>query len=507
MLNSARLSQELRDGLWAEAANYVTNVENCLVTGSRTQSSWFLFYGKECPAIRNMRQFGELAILNNHAKRGFYSKLENHGLPALYLGHADNHAADVYCFLSLETRSIVRSRDVTWLNKTYASYKEIEGVVLTSDDDDELVDYITTGTTEATIVPQPQPQAVAPPVLGDNPFAPLANDADDDNEDTNPAPAEAEAAAAQPNNPRLAVELRQIEQNLVEVDVSQPRTPRSGREIGTNDTIEGALFTVVNWGKMFPDFALKSSDPTKLKPMEYRDNLEIPITFDEAWNHPCEFQRKLWREAIMAEHTKMANYKVWGKVKRSMIPNGRKCVKCKWVLDIKRNGVFRAQLVACGYSQTPGVDFQESYSPVVNDAIFRMLLVLQWALSLKGIIIDIETAFLNGELTEEIYMNAPEGLDAKEDECVLLEKAIYGLVQSAWMFYLKFKQVMVKLGFKPSECKPCLFSKKANGSTIYVVVYVEDCYVIGSDANLKDFIRDIQTEFKIKLQENPTDYL
>jgi Reverse transcriptase (RNA-dependent DNA polymerase) len=161
----------------------------------------------------------------------------------------------------------------------------------------------------------------------------------------------------------------------------------------------------------------------------------------------------------------------------------------------------------CGYSQTPGVDFQESYSPVVNDTILRILLVLQLALCLQGIIIDIETAFLNGDLTEEIYMNAPEGLDAAEDECMLLEKAIYGLVQSARMWFLKFKQVMVKLGFKPNECEPCLFSKEANGSMIFVVVYVDDCYVIGSDSNLKDFIRDIQTEFKIKIQEKPTDYL
>jgi Reverse transcriptase (RNA-dependent DNA polymerase) len=77
---------------------------------------------------------------------------------------------------------------------------------------------------------------------------------------------------------------------------------------------------------------------------------------------------------------------------------------------------------------TSGVDFQESYSPVINDTILQILSVLQLALCLHGIIIDIETAFLNGELTEEIYMNTPEGLDAAEDECV--RKAIYGLVQS-----------------------------------------------------------------------------
>jgi hypothetical protein len=258
---------------------------------------------------------------------------------------------------------------------------------------------------------------------------------------------------------------------------------------------------------LFPDFVLKSVDPSTLKPAQYKDYLEVPTTFNEAWNHPCETQRKLWREAIGVELTKMMMYKVWRKVKRHIVPKNRKCVKCNWVFDIKRNGVFRARLVACQYSQTPGVDFQESYSPVVNDTIWRMMLVLQIALKLGSRIIDIETAFLNGELSEEIYMNAPKGLDADDDECVLLLKSLYGLVQSARQFYLKFKEVMIKLGFKPSEIEPCLFSKQAKGSLILVVVYVDDCYAIGSDGNLADFIRDIQNHFKIKVQETPTDYL
>jgi Reverse transcriptase (RNA-dependent DNA polymerase) len=153
------------------------------------------------------------------------------------------------------------------------------------------------------------------------------------------------------------------------------------------------------------------------------------------------------------------------------------------------------------------VDFQELYSPIVNDTIWRMMLVLQIALKLGSRIIDIETAFLNGELSEEIYMNAPKGLDTDDDECVLLLKSLYGQVQSARQFYLKFKEVMIKLGFKPSEIEPCLFSKQAKGSLILVVVYVDDCYAIGSDRNLTDFIRDIQNHFKIKVQETPTDYL
>ena len=71
----------------------------------------------------------------------------------------------------------------------------------------------------------------------------------------------------------------------------------------------------------------------------------------------------------------MNNRGVWRKIKRHQMPQGRRCVKHKWVFKIKRNGVFRARLVACGYSQIPGMDYTENqvYSPVIHDTTFRLL--------------------------------------------------------------------------------------------------------------------------------------
>ena len=85
-----------------------------------------------------------------------------------------------------------------------------------------------------------------------------------------------------------------------------------------------------------------------------------PKTFKEAWNHPDPRQRAKWREAIRKEFRDMIKRKVWRRVKKSSIPSNRRCVKSKWVFKIKQKGVFHDQLVACGYSQIPGVDFWES---------------------------------------------------------------------------------------------------------------------------------------------------
>jgi Reverse transcriptase (RNA-dependent DNA polymerase) len=119
----------------------------------------------------------------------------------------------------------------------------------------------------------------------------------------------------------------------------------------------------VDEGYLAPDMAFKLveaiQDETKFK-----DIYEAPKSFHDAWNHKDPFQRDRWREAIKKEFEKMELNEVWKKVKRASMPEGRRCVKHKWVFDIKRSGIFRARLVACGYSQVAGVDFTQVFSPV-----------------------------------------------------------------------------------------------------------------------------------------------
>jgi len=103
---------------------------------------------------------------------------------------------------------------------------------------------------------------------------------------------------------------------------------------------------------------------------DYKDCFTVPNTWNEALNHPCPFQRKLWRDAIQKELEKMESNKVYRKCNTSDLPAGRKPIKCKWVFDIKRNGVFRARLVAMRFSQLPGLDYCYQFLPVVNDITF-----------------------------------------------------------------------------------------------------------------------------------------
>ena len=139
----------------------------------------------------------------------------------------------------------------------------------------------------------------------------------------------------------------------------------------------------------------------------------------------------------------MLDMGVWRHVKREDHRNDCRLVGCKWVYKVKRNGVYHARLVAKGFSQVPGVDLTDNYSPVVNDVTFRVVVARMLLEYLKEKVVDIDNAFLNGDLEHEIYMKIPKGYDeviskdVDKEDCLILQKAIYRLVEAAKQFWKK----------------------------------------------------------------------
>jgi len=272
-----------------------------------------------------------------------------------------------------------------------------------------------------------------------------------------------------------------------------------------------ACLTMLDRLQLSPhDLAMTSMidvDPTTLPPEHYKDQFANPMTYDEAWNHSCPFQREKWREAIHKEFRKMNEQKVWTVQKKSAIPAGRRLVKCKWVFEIKRDGKFRARLVACGYSQVHGVDYNQVFSPVVNDVTFRIMLIAKMMWKLDSYQFDVETAFLLGDLEEEIYMECPPGMNSHWDECLRLWKCIYGLVQAARQFYKHWASIMVKLGFRISAADPCLFSRGMAQTIIIICLHVDDGFSLGKVEELLHFFKQLEAYLKFITEESMGDYL
>ena len=166
---------------------------------------------------------------------------------------------------------------------------------------------------------------------------------------------------------------------------------------------------------------------------------------------------------------------VWRKTDRKKIPNNRRLIGNKWVFKIKRDGTYRARLVALGYSQILGVDYTDDFAPVAHDVSFRIALARMMVEKLDSLVMDVETAFLYGDIEEEIFMKSPIGMEeidpgSSPEDCYQLKKGIYGLRQAARKFWRKFVDTIKKgpFGFTVSPADAWMLFKKTEVRTCIV---------------------------------------
>ncbi|CAH9135323.1 unnamed protein product, partial [Cuscuta epithymum] len=210
-----------------------------------------------------------------------------------------------------------------------------------------------------------------------------------------------------------------------------------------------------------------------------------PISFLDAIN--CD-QSIHWKEAMNEELLSMEKNNVWELVE---LPKGHKPVGSKWVFKTKLdpNGNierYKARLVAKGYTQREGVDYQETFSPVSRKDSLRVVMALVAHFDLELHQMDVKTAFLNGDLHEDVYMIQPEGYVSKGQEHLVckLKKSIYGLKQASRQWYLKFDEVMKSNGFIKNKVDQCTYLKMSGSKFIILVLYVDDILLASSDLDL-----------------------
>ena len=204
-----------------------------------------------------------------------------------------------------------------------------------------------------------------------------------------------------------------------------------------NESMERAELTMEDWIHETCLISAVTSGPTE------------PKTFQEAWHSPVEEERNNWQAAIRKEIKSMINIGVWRKIDKVKIPENRRLIGNKWVFKIKRDGTYRARLVALGYSQIPGIDYTDNFAPVAHDVSFRIALARMMVEKLDSLVMDVENAFLYGDIKEEIFMKSPVGMEeidsgSSPEDCYQLKKGIYGLCQAARQFWKKFVETIKK---------------------------------------------------------------
>jgi hypothetical protein len=205
-----------------------------------------------------------------------------------------------------------------------------------------------------------------------------------------------------------------------------------------------------------------------------------------------------WRTAIQNEYNSLMENGTWEAVD---LPHGRKPLTTKWVLKRKlgpdgKISKYKARMVARGFQQKEGFDYTETYSGVVKAASYRTLFAL---LALNGWHchqMDVTTAFLNGELEEEVYIHPPIGYPEKKGIALRLRKALYGLKQSPRQWYKKLRQWLLYQGWQVSQYDECVFLKK--DPFLIITIYVDDINIFGPDKEaIEQFKLDIAKTFKI----------
>ena len=223
----------------------------------------------------------------------------------------------------------------------------------------------------------------------------------------------------------------------------------------------------------------------------------IPNTVSEA------FTKKEWKDAMREEMSALEKNKTWEIVER---PKGKNIVDCKWIFTLKYKTDrslkrHKSRLVVKGYTQTYGVNYQETFAPVTKMNTIRTLLSLAAHYNWQLLQYDVKNAFLHGDLDEEIYMNIPLGFKGNTGNKVCkLKKTFYGLKQSPRTWFGRFAKVMKESGYKQSQGDHTLFIKHSNRREVTaLLVYVDDIIMTRNDEREKHEVKQrLATEFEKK---------
>jgi hypothetical protein len=211
-----------------------------------------------------------------------------------------------------------------------------------------------------------------------------------------------------------------------------------------------------------------------------------PTSYEEA------SKDEKWRLAAKSEYDSLINNHTWELVE---LPPGKKCIGCKWIFRTKEdeNGnitKYKARLVAQGYTQKHGIDYNETFAPVANFTTIRTMLAVA---ALKGYTVhqlDISNAYLHADVTEEIYMKQPEGFEKKGNNGIelvcKLKKSLYGLKQAArnWNEYLN--KWLINHGFTRSQVDPCLYTYSKDNIYLALAIYVDDIISITNNSKFRE---------------------
>ena len=508
MMLSAKFTDEYQGLLWAEAVHTATRLTNSTVNSVTKKSPDDVFYGETNTRrpYKLYRQFGRVGWVTI---REGVKKLDARSIKCVFLGYSDDHSQDTYRMYNHETNTVVNTRDVKW--------SEWHGTNVPTDGLEKMFKPVTNQQDTEISVREDNEELhddfydeFEPREVSDN------EDEDDDKQElgrkteqstkidgttkyevtgTNTPIVKAKRAeSAQSKQAKLAREMRRLDSSFNPTSTKIVKFSGDTEMPGVieeDNMKEITKNTQVN----FVYNASLASDPG------------LPTSYDEAMARP---DKKEWIKAINKEYENFQSRGVWKVIKRDTVK--KRTLKTRWVFRIKEDvltgkTIYKARLVVKGYEQIPGVDFTETFAPVASDATIKTVLAVTMYNGWRAEAIDVEAAFLNADVDEDIYIEPPQGLigvDSDTHVCKLV-KAMYGIVQAPRCWSRTFaKCVTNKPGMTKSKIDPMLFMHRNKDGQIdgLLVNYVDDGIVCGTPSAV-EYMKNVRPLLTVDPNQNP----
>lgn len=441
--------------MWGEAVRYAVYLLNRLPTKAVLGETPYEAWSKKKPQVDYLRVFGCVAYMKHPNVN--VTKLGDRSKCVIHLGRESGTKA--YRLYDPETGTVHISRDVVF-------------------DENKAWPW-----TESDCQDAPTGTGCSFVVAGDQ-----------YNLESDSVSAESDSEGIESSNTSHSHEdeastLRTPQSHALSSTNQSPHTATSGEQLYSNSRYDGS--EPPRHFRLLSDIYNETEEVDEELLMA---GVDEPVCFSQA------VKETEWKEAMDCEISAIERNNTW---KLTDLPAGHKAIDLKWVYKVKRdtNGEIlkhKARLVAKGYVQRYGVDFEEVFAPVTRLETVRLLLALaaknQWEVHH----LDVKSAFLNGQLYEEVYVNQPEGYVQKgaEKKVYRLFKALYGLRQAPRAWYTQLNKSLEKLGFIKCPLEHAVYTKREGEESLIVGVYVDDLIITGTNvSNIVKFKAEMSREF------------
>ncbi|KAJ9557664.1 hypothetical protein OSB04_012278 [Centaurea solstitialis] len=249
--------------------------------------------------------------------------------------------------------------------------------------------------------------------------------------------------------------------------------------------------------------AVRRSDRVRQVPAHLRDYhcYATLLSHHEPTSYKEASSSSHWQAAMQEELRALAKAQTWDSVP---LPPGKRAIGSKWVFKIKTKSDgsidrYKARLVAKGFNQEYGIDYEETFAPVARVTSVRSLLAIAATKNWPLFQMDVKNAFLNGDLSEEVYMTPPPGVSLPSGHVCRLRKALYGLKQAPRAWFEKFSNTVLSLGFSASNYDSGLFTRTTAAGSILLLLYVDDMIITGSDSTgIASLKQSLSSAFEMK---------